>query len=160
MIERNVRFGSIADMSLSHRCPLYPQKRTCRFISPRPNTTLADLFKQHVRADPFSAVRASLRRQSSDERDDSVTDSRQAWLRRRSVDFFSPSRFFEATVLQEGEGEHRHERMAVKTLPGSPFEVVEAKFLFQLLMGLLANPRAFMVAAKVRRSVAAGRLAR
>jgi hypothetical protein len=53
---------------------------------------------------------------------------------------FSPSRFFEATVLQEGEGEHRHERVAVKTLPGSSFEVVEAKFLFQLLMGLLANP--------------------
>jgi hypothetical protein len=42
-------------------------------------------------------------------------------------------------VLQEAE--HRHERVAVmKTLPGSPFEVVEAKFLFQLLMGLLANP--------------------
>ena len=35
---------------------------------------------------------------------------------------------------------HRHERMAVETLPGSPFEVIEAKFLFQLLMGLLANP--------------------
>ena len=30
--------------------------------------------------------------------------------------------------------------MAVKALPGSPFEVVEPKFLFQLLMGLLANP--------------------
>ncbi len=43
-------------------------------------------------------------------------------------------------MLQEGEGEHRHERMAVETLPGSPFEVIEAKFLFQLLMGLLANP--------------------
>ena len=42
-------------------------------------------------------------------------------------------------MLQEGEGEHRHECMAVKALPGSPFEVVEAKFLFQLLMGLLAN---------------------
>jgi len=42
--------------------------------------------------------------------------------------------------LQEGEGEHGHERMAVKTLPGSPFEVIEAQFLFQLLMGLLANP--------------------
>ena len=42
--------------------------------------------------------------------------------------------------MQEGEGEHRHERVAVKTLPGSSFEVVEAKFLFQLLMGLLANP--------------------
>ncbi len=58
------------------------------------STTLADLFKQHVRADPFSAVRASLRRQSSDERDDSVTDSRQAWLRRRSVDSFFPISLF------------------------------------------------------------------
>jgi hypothetical protein len=27
-----------------------------------------------------------------------------------------------------------------KTLPGSPFEVIEAEFLFHLLMGLLANP--------------------
>ena len=44
-----------------------------------------------------------------------------------------------ATEL-EGEGDHRHERMAVKSLPGSPFEVVEPKLLFQLLMGLLANP--------------------
>jgi hypothetical protein len=43
-------------------------------------------------------------------------------------------------VLQEGEGEHRHERMAVETLPGSPFEVIEAKLLFHLLMCLLANP--------------------
>ena len=51
---------------------------------------------------------------------------------------FSPPRCFEAAVLQEGE--HRHERVAVETLPGSPFEVIEAKFLFQLLMGLLANP--------------------
>ena len=53
---------------------------------------------------------------------------------------FFPASLFEAAVLQEGEGEHRHERMAVETLPGSPFEVIEAKFLFQLLMGLLANP--------------------
>ena len=43
-------------------------------------------------------------------------------------------------MLQEGEGEHCHERMAMETLPGSPFEVIEAKFLFQLLMGLLADP--------------------
>ena len=42
--------------------------------------------------------------------------------------------------MQEGEGEHRHECIAVKALPGSPFQVVEPKFLFQLLMGLLANP--------------------
>jgi hypothetical protein len=44
-----------------------------------------------------------------------------------------------ATVLQEGESEHRHERMAVKTLPGSSLEVVEAESLFQL-MRMLANP--------------------
>ena len=42
----------------------------------------------------------------------------------------------------------------MKSLPGSPFEVVEPKLLFQLLMGLLAIQRALMVAAKVRRSVA------
>ena len=69
-----------------------------------------------------------------------VADGRQAWLRRRPLILFSPPRCFEAAVLQEGEGEHRHERMAVEILPGSPFEVIEAKFLFQLLMGLLANP--------------------
>ncbi len=30
--------------------------------------------------------------------------------------------------------------MTVKALPGSPLEVVEAEFLFQLLMTLFANP--------------------
>ena len=53
---------------------------------------------------------------------------------------FSPPRCLKATVLQESEGEHRHERVAVKTLPGSPLEVVEAEFLLHLLMRLLANP--------------------
>jgi hypothetical protein len=43
---------------------------------------------------------------------------------------FSPPRCFEAAVLQEGEGEHRHERMAMETLPGSPFEVIEASSYF------------------------------
>src|SRR3977135_1387949 len=43
-------------------------------------------------------------------------------------------------MLKEGERDHCHERMAVKALPGSSLEVVEAEFLFQLLMGLLANP--------------------
>ena len=52
---------------------------------------------------------------------------------------FSPPRSLEATELEEGEGEHCHERMAVKSLPGSPFEVVEPQLLFQLLMGLFAN---------------------
>ncbi len=43
-------------------------------------------------------------------------------------------------MLEEGVGDHCHERVTVKALPGSPLEVVEAKFLFQLLMGLLADP--------------------
>ena len=41
-------------------------------------------------------------------------------------------------MLKEGESEHRHERMTVKTLPGSPLEVVEAEFFFQLLMRFAA----------------------
>ncbi len=43
-------------------------------------------------------------------------------------------------MLEEGECEHRHEGMTVKALPGSSLEVVEAEFLFQLLMGLFTNP--------------------
>ena len=43
-------------------------------------------------------------------------------------------------MLEEGVSDHRHERVTMKTLPGPPFELVEAKFLFQLLMGLLAGP--------------------
>ena len=39
-------------------------------------------------------------------------------------------------MLKEGEGDHRHERMPVKALPGSPLEVVEAEFIFQLLMDI------------------------
>ena len=61
-------------------------------------------------------------------------------------------------MLKEGEGEHRHERMTVEALPRSALEVVETEFLFQLLMSLFAAR--LTVAAKVRRLVAAGRLAR
>ena len=50
--------------------------------------------------------------------------------------------------------------MTVKALPGSSLEVVEAEFLFELLMGRSEIHRPLMVAAKVRRSVAAGRFAR
>ena len=63
-------------------------------------------------------------------------------------------------MLEEGVSNHRHERMTVKALPRSSLEVVEAEFLFQPLMGLLAAHRALMVAAKVHRSLPAGRLAR
>jgi hypothetical protein len=42
--------------------------------------------------------------------------------------------------VKEGEGEHGHECMAVKALPGSALEVVETEFFFHLLVSLLANP--------------------
>ena len=43
-------------------------------------------------------------------------------------------------MLEEGIRDHRHEGVAVKTLPGPALEVIETKFLFQLLVSLLANP--------------------
>jgi hypothetical protein len=49
--------------------------------------------------------------------------------------------------------------MTVQAVPGSTLEVIETEFFLQLLVRLLANP-SLMVAAKVRRSVFAGRLAR
>ena len=42
-------------------------------------------------------------------------------------------------MLEEGVGDHHHERVTMKALPGSSLEVVEAEFLFQLLMGLFAD---------------------
>ena len=43
-------------------------------------------------------------------------------------------------MLEEGVGDHCHERMAVKALPGSALEVIETEFFFELLMRLLADP--------------------
>ena len=44
---------------------------------------------------------------------------------------FFPSRCFEAAGLEEGIGDHRHERVAVQAMPGSAFEVVKAKLLLE-----------------------------
>ena len=55
------------------------------------STTLADLLTPLFVANPFSAVRASFLRQSSDEGDDGVADGRQTGLRRRSIDSFFPA---------------------------------------------------------------------
>jgi hypothetical protein len=38
--------------------------------------------------------------------------------------------------LQEGVGHHRHQGVAVKSDPGSSFEVIEAQFFLELLMVL------------------------
>ena len=43
-------------------------------------------------------------------------------------------------MLKKGESGHRHERMTVKALPGSPLEVIEPEFFFELLMSLLTDP--------------------
>ena len=42
-------------------------------------------------------------------------------------------------MLEEGVGDHRHERVPVKALPGSALEVIEAQFFFHLLVGLFAD---------------------
>jgi hypothetical protein len=46
-------------------------------------------------------------------------------------------------MLEEGVGDHRHQRVTMQASPRAAFEVVEAEFLFELLMGLLANPTRF-----------------
>ena len=43
-------------------------------------------------------------------------------------------------MLEEGVGDHGHQRMTVQALPGSAFEVIEAEFFLHLLMGLFADP--------------------
>src|SRR3546814_13391564 len=53
---------------------------------------------------------------------------------------FFPSRLSEAAGLQVGICDHRHEGMAMKTCPCSPFKMVETEFFLELLMGLLADP--------------------
>lgn len=99
-----------------------------------------NLFAPRFFKELFSAVRALLRRRSKDEIDDGVAYGGHGWLRRRPVDSFFPPRVCEAAVLQEGVCNHSHQGVTMKTLPRSPFEVIESKLLFQLLMRLLANP--------------------
>src|SRR5208282_560701 len=53
---------------------------------------------------------------------------------------FSPLRGCEAAMLEKGIGDHCHQGMAVKPMPGSPFEVVEAELFLQLLMRLFTDP--------------------
>src|ERR1700730_13519460 len=70
-----------------------------------PNTTLADFLTPPLGAHPFSTMRASLRRQSSEELDDCVAHGGQSWLRRRAVDSF-----FSASLLRDGGAGGRRKR--------------------------------------------------
>jgi hypothetical protein len=102
---------------------------------------LADLFTPLFFADLSSAVWASLIWWSKNEFDDSVAHGRQTRLWRWAVDSFFPPCSCEAAILEESVGDHRHERVTVKALPGPALEVIKAKFFFQLLVCLLADPR-------------------
>jgi hypothetical protein len=64
------------------------------FMSTRPSTTLADLFTLLFAANPFSAVRASLRQWSSDEVEDGLAHGGQCRPRRQPVDSFFPALLF------------------------------------------------------------------
>src|SRR5262249_1485999 len=66
----------------------------CALMSPRPSTTLADLFTLLFAANPFSAARASLWRWSSDELEDGLAHGGQCRSRRRPVDSFFPALLF------------------------------------------------------------------
>jgi len=46
-------------------------------------------------------------------------------------------------MLEERICDHRHQGVPMKPLPGSSLEVIEAQFLFHLLMCLFANPSRF-----------------
>jgi hypothetical protein len=54
--------------------------------------------------------------------------------------FFFPTRGGEVAMLEEGATDHSHEGVTMKTAPGLPLEVVEAEFLLELLIRLLADP--------------------
>jgi hypothetical protein len=43
-------------------------------------------------------------------------------------------------MLEEGVGDHCHEGVSVKPMPGSSLEVIKPELFLELLMGLLANP--------------------
>src|ERR1700680_1435226 len=74
-------------------------------LTPPSSTTLADLLTPPLGAHPFSTMRASLRRQSSEEFDDCVAHGGQSWLRRRAVDSF-----FSASLLRDGGAGRRRKR--------------------------------------------------
>src|SRR6266480_1324444 len=67
------------------------QQRNSGKPSTRPSTTLADLFVLPFCADPLSAVRALMRRQSNDEIDDGSAHGWQAGLRWWYGDSFLPA---------------------------------------------------------------------
>ena len=63
-------------------------------------------------------------------------------------------------MLEVEEGDHAHEGVAMQAAPRSTLEVIKTKFLFELLMGLLAQPPRLDGRRERLRVVAAGRFDR
>ena len=59
--------------------------------------------------------------------EDCVTDGGEAWLVWRPEDSFSPSGFAEPAGLEEGVGDHCHERVSVQAHSRAALEVIQAK---------------------------------
>src|ERR1043165_5513097 len=74
-------------------------------LAAKSSTTLAELLTPLLFANPFSAMRASLRWWSSEEFEDGEAHGGQSWLRGRPVDSF-----FSALLLQGGDAGGRHTR--------------------------------------------------
>ncbi len=68
------------------------------------------------------------------------TAGRVGWGGGPGWDFFPHPGLPQAPVLQEGEGEHREQRMVMEPEPRAALEVVEPQLVLELLMDLLAHP--------------------
>lgn len=86
------------------------------------------LLWQLIRIEGFAAVRAAGWWRLRECVEDCVTEGGEAWLRWRPEDSFSPLGFAEPAGLEEGVGDHRHERVSVQASPRAALEVIEAKF--------------------------------
>ena len=116
-----------------------------RRLSPTRTTPPAPLallwhgrFRQ--RADPPAALRVTRRRAGPQQpAGDGVPDRGQA-RPGRGPPCFPPLRRTQPPVLEEGVGDHGHERVAVRAGPRAALEVVEAELFLELLVRLLAHP--------------------
>lgn len=85
-------------------------------------------------------MRAMERGRSQEAVNDGLAHSRQARLWWRAGDSFFPPRLSEPSCLQEGIGDHCHERVAMQPGPRAALEMIEAEFFLELLMRLFADP--------------------
>jgi hypothetical protein len=80
----------------------------------------------------------------------------QRWAWRRAGDGAASPFLPEPQGLQEGERDLAQQRVMVQAAPTPALEVVEAEFLFQLLMGCSQHQRALIAAASCPRLALAG----